>query len=219
MTALLERASTTIGDVIRSIPGAEAYIRHIQQEAAAAEYAERLQLAKDIKQLEAADLAAVRQHDREAALLDARVAGLERQLATAREDRARLYRARRADSFVTSGRLDKLRHRLEALAPREAVEAFVVEMQGTLEGQRLQADEARELAIDGEYYVRWSNRDSLIRRSEAILAAITAARALRGEALDGPAIESRLDALRESIPVVEQRPAKYYRIPPDGDAG
>jgi hypothetical protein len=209
---LLDRATTTISDVMRSIPGVADYIRRAQQETAAANHAERLQIASEIKRIEAAELDALRQHERMIAPVAASIAQLEKQLTSRRNEFARLELDRRAVNCAASQQLDRLRGRLECLAPSEAIAACAADLFQELEALHLRADHIKTLGMDGRYHVRWSNRDSLMDRSKAISAAIVAVRALANEALDATAIQARCEALRATFPRLQERPADAHLL-------
>jgi len=79
-----------------------------------------------------------------------------------------------------------------------------------LDTQR-QADEVRELCVDGLYRVTWNNRASVLRRLDAISASLHEADELRHEALTPEELEQRFDAIAATWPAVEPRPAHFLR--------
>ena len=212
MTAALVRAADTTIEFLRSLPGIDRLIQRATDEQATAALAERRQLASEITRIEAAQLAAVRQHARTIGPAKARIAELEQQLTAARAGLVAVESDWLFRNQGTARQLDRLRGRLVATAPREAVETFEDQMRAELDGLRLQADHIETRGIDGKLYERWSNRHSLIRRGAALSAAIGAARALETAVLDPPALQAELDALRDGLPCLDERPADAHLL-------
>lgn len=212
MTGTTQTMTEKIGDVIRAIPGVKPFIEQAQRDTAAREHAERVQIASDIKRIEAAELDAIRQHERRIAPITTKIAQLEKALTAARDEWTGMERERHDGGFATSQRLDRLRGRLRApVAQREAIQIFVSEMRVVAESWRLQIDEVTELCIDGKWRQQWSNGASTRAAHEAFGDICRAARALENEALSDIELQARFETLRHQMPAIETRPAQYCR--------
>jgi hypothetical protein len=198
-----------VADWFHNLPGVRRIVDQARAELDKATLDQRFTTAAEIERLRAAEFDAVKQHEHRIAPLLAREARLERELATVRDERLTLERAYRNERFLTSETIHNCVGRLEVTAPHEAIKAFTDEMQKLLEDVHLHADEVKGPCVDGTWRVQWSNRESRLVRMQAIAQVIRDARALQGEALSATDLELRFEALRQSVPAIEPRPAKY----------
>lgn len=175
---------------------------------------ERRQLVKDIAALEASGLVAAQAYEKALAPMLTEIERGKAVVVAAERRRDEWRRRRGVDAFAASLKLDRMRGRLQATAPREAIDGFCADMREHLERLRLQADAVNDYDGYGRIRSVWDNYRSTDQCRDAIERAINGARALATEPLAAAELEARFEALRQSIPAVESRPSRFLR----GDA-
>ncbi len=168
---------------------------------------QRALLVTEQRRLRVEGEAAACAHERRMAPLYARIVDLGSQLAAAREQLARAELEYRAAQLPRNQALDRCETQLFASRSHDAVEAFCDELTAAQEGLRLRYDEVKTRGRDGKIYTRWHNGASIAAAHEALARLRVQARALWTEALSDDEIEARFEAMRQSIPAVEGRPA------------
>lgn len=213
ISTVFTKTSDIISDVIRTVPGLEAYAARARADEASARHTERLRLVAEQARLRTCDATAIAAHAKQDAPLVAREANLQQQILATQEQRQRLAAKHRAELFATSQALGRIEARLHYTREHEpSAAAFVADLTAQLEGLRLQADEVFSPGIDGKRYQRWNNNASIFACGDAITAAIGQARYLWREALTDDELQARLEAMRRLIPAVESRPDGWERL-------
>jgi hypothetical protein len=169
---------------------------------------ERVAQRAEAKTLEARKLAMIRAHQPKLTAAEAEIERRRAAVAAAESARVQLVIAHREAVEPLSRRLDRIAAELYQSRPTDALNAFTADMEQEQERTRLAVDSVTERCIDGQWRQQWSNRESVLARYEAISAAINKARALAETAIDDAELSPQLDALKASLPAVEDRPAK-----------
>lgn len=193
-------------------PAGKAVVEQAERAEAAELQAARAAAAKEIDAITAAETAALKKHEAALAPIQASVQQLEEQLKAARAQRAELVGAYGRTAHALSRRREDLRAELYQTRPAALLAAFNDDLQALLTQATKSHEHVIERAIDGRDYVRWSNRDSVQARSEAILELV---RIVRDELPYSVETENeliqRFEKLKSFLPEIEPRPAKWLR--------
>lgn len=157
------------------------------------------------------EMALIRAHEPKRNAADAAVLRASEAARAAKADLARIEYAHRQALAPLSRRREHIASDLFHTRPREALNAFVAEMEAEIAQTYRSADVVKERHIDGVFRVTWSNQASIIRRAEAVTLAIRKARRLADVAVDEADFTERVaPPLRASLPALDERPAKYW---------
>lgn len=182
-------------------------IKAIEAEERRLVFAKRTALAQEEAVLKDRALHLVRAHEKALVPKEDAVRACEAALDTARRAVLHLHGEHRQVMFPISQRLDRIASELFQTRQAEAIDAFATEMQAALEATYRRSRTLKDRNIRGYVVDIWSNWASVHGRAEAIVAAIRAARACATEALDDAQLTAKFDALRATLPDLEDPPA------------
>jgi len=192
--------------------------KKVEADLAAETLARRQAWVDELAALDLAELMAIRnEYDPASAHALGEVRRCEAALDAARLELQTIERRRNMASLEVSQLRDRLqRALLDTASPRLA--ACMRDLRAEYDAMAGALDRVLVKMVDGKHHEMWSNHPSVHRRASAILVAIDAVKALAFEPGDDVAIEARVSALREQLPAIEPRPAKYVMAEPVGAA-
>jgi hypothetical protein len=121
-----------------------------------------------------------------------------------------LTRAYRLEVLDSDHHISQVEGELRATAS-PLLDEFRRELQAMVQATSDLQDSVSEKNIAGRTVTLWSNHESIVRRITEIHALRPLLEDLALEPLTDDEVAARLQDLRDSLPAVEPRPAKYYR--------
>jgi hypothetical protein len=196
-------------------PKARAVLNALAADEAEAARRERVELVRQLHEARA-QLTALYSSYEPIRLADAEaVTDARRALAAALAAQQRHASEYRRSMFAPDRAQERAMSLLQQSPPTQLV-AFRAWLRDEVSRTCSQSDSVKERCIDGHYRVTWDNNASLFRRLDAINSTIRVLDDVALEALDEAALDARIAALRDQLPEIEPRPARYFRDEPLG---